>query len=472
MDRRTAVAGSFYPASKDHLKSDLESLFAKAKEGEGRDVRALIAPHAGYLFSGVVAATTFKQIDPQRVYERVFLIGAAHREYFRGVALYGEGDFLMPYGREYVDRELISQLIEEGDGLFNNNVRAHAQEHSLEVILPFVNYQLKEGYKIVPILLGDLTDKELEKVAEILSPWFGLDSLFVFSSDFSHYPSYDDANRVDKLTMEAITTRSAQHFKEYLAEGEFKEIDKLSTPICGWSAVMVLLHLLEGRENDFSINALHYQNSGDNVSFGDKEGVVGYWGASLVEHGREAKFLKRVASLSIEVSLRDKGGNSVDRAVEMAIKEFGWSEVPANLKRNFPLFVTLRSGGNLRGCIGYLKSFSPLYKEVGEVAIAAALQDFRFDPLTLEELSNLDFEISLLSPFTKVNGPEDIIVGRDGIYLVKGKKSGLYLPEVATDLGWDSEQFLGHCAKDKAYIGWDGWRDEGAEIYTFTTFKL
>lgn len=471
MDRRTAVAGSFYPASERGLKEELKKLFSEAKGQIGGDVRALIAPHAGYLFSGEVAATAFTQIDPEREYERVFLIGASHRSHFRGAALYSSGNFLMPYGEEVVDRELSKELLKSGEGLFVDNPRYHEDDHNLEVLLPFINYRVRDGYKIVPILLGEMEQEEIERLAQLLAPHFNWHNLFVISSDFSHYPSYDDATAIDGETMEAILSGSPEKLLTHLRGERVAQVNNLVTPLCGWRAIMVLLHLMESSPN-YKIESLLYKNSGDNSQYGGRDEVVGYWAASVVSKGREQRFLKRMAQLSVELSIREGREDVVSRAADMVLKEFEMEKPPAGLEREFPLFVTLTKRGALKGCIGHLRAYLPLYLQVGEVAVAAASSDYRFEPLTLGELDEVEFEISLLSPFRRVKGAEEIVLGRDGIYLKKGGRSGLFLPEVATDTGWSVEQYLGHCARDKAGIGWDGWRDKECEIYTFSSYKF
>jgi AmmeMemoRadiSam system protein A len=128
-------------------------------------------------------------------------------------------------------------------------------------------------------------------------------------------------------------------------------------------------------------------------------------------------------------------------------------------------FVTLKENGELRGCIGRFTADIPLYQVIEEMAISSSTQDNRFLPVTAKEIDKLEIEISVLSPMKKISSIDEIVMGKHGIYIKKGWYSGTFLPQVATETGWSREEFLGHCARDKAGIGWDGWKD--AEIYTY-----
>jgi AmmeMemoRadiSam system protein A len=141
-----------------------------------------------------------------------------------------------------------------------------------------------------------------------------------------------------------------------------------------------------------------------------------------------------------------------------------------NLTTECGVFVTLKKGGDLRGCIGFTQSDRPLYEEVAHAAELAAFHDYRFDRVSPEELDEIDIEISVLSPMRLVKDVSQIELGQHGILVVKGERSGLFLPQVAEETGWSLDDFLGHCARDKAGIGWDGWKS--AEIYVFTVTVL
>ena len=133
-------------------------------------------------------------------------------------------------------------------------------------------------------------------------------------------------------------------------------------------------------------------------------------------------------------------------------------------------FVSLKKDGQLRGCIGRFTADIPLCQVVQQMAIASATQDYRFSPVVPDELSNIDIEISVLSPMQKITSIDEIQLGVHGIYMTKGGKSGTFLPQVATETGWTLEEFLGHCARDKAGIGWEGWKTADLFIYSALVF--
>ena len=211
IDRQPAVAGQFYPASREELNSTLKQLFSKAVPSRNiKDVIAIISPHAGYVFSGEVAASSFNQLDTEKKYENIFVLGSSHYVAFDGASIYSQGNFITPFGTIKVNTELANQLINK-NSIFSNRTDAHAREHSLEVQLPFLQYLLKKDFRIVPIILGTQSPETCKRIAETLKPYLNSKNLFVISTDFSHYPSYDDAKNVDKSTADAILTNSPEN---------------------------------------------------------------------------------------------------------------------------------------------------------------------------------------------------------------------------------------------------------------------
>ncbi|MDP3452902.1 MAG: AmmeMemoRadiSam system protein B [Bacteroidales bacterium] len=280
MDRKPAVAGSFYPEHPIELKKEIETLFKCTNLGADKDILALISPHAGYLFSGGVAASAFAQINPDTKYKRVFIIGSSHTCVFKGASIYCNGDFLMPYGKEIVDKELGEKLVYENPSIFTANPTPHFQEHSLEVQLPFLNHILKNGYMIVPIIIGTEDPAICKKIATALEPWLNPENLFVISTDFSHYPCYTDAITTDKKTMEAILSKEPANLLKVLKENSQMGIKGLSTSLCGASSVLVLIYLTQNNPN-IKYRAIEYKNSGDNSRYGDRIRVVGYWSIAV-----------------------------------------------------------------------------------------------------------------------------------------------------------------------------------------------
>jgi AmmeMemoRadiSam system protein B len=190
VDRPMAAAGRFYPANPDQLRTTLADLFQKAKPGNVKNVVAIICPHAGYEFSGVVAASSYRQLDPDKQYENVFVIGSSHYVSFMGASIYNQGNYQTPLGTVPVNIELANELIRQYP-VFSYQPDADRNEHSIENQVPFLQYYLKKPFKLVPIVLGTQSEQSCKKIANALRPYLNEKNLFVVSSDFSHYPPYD-----------------------------------------------------------------------------------------------------------------------------------------------------------------------------------------------------------------------------------------------------------------------------------------
>ncbi|HBZ25451.1 MAG TPA: TIGR00296 family protein [Rikenellaceae bacterium] len=475
MDRKPAVAGKFYPEKSAELQNEIERLFSIATTGKGKKVRALIAPHAGYIFSGGVAASAFAQIESGTKYKRVFVIGSSHTAGFKGASIFCEGDFLMPYGKEIVDTKLGRELTEDYPSLFNSNPAPHINEHSLEVQLPFVNYLLKSGYTIAPIIIGTDDPTICREIAKVLKPFFIEENLFVISTDFSHYPGYKDANETDSITKSAILTNDPSILLKALKENYQKRIKGLSTSLCGASAVLVLMNITEGNPK-IKYGAIDYKNSGDNSYYGDKERVVGYWAITVCEEPLQRSSLEASAA-GFEISADEKESllRIAKESIDVTVLKRGKNRIRVKdtsgvLSATCGVFVTLHKKGRLRGCIGRIESNIPLYKAVEEVAALTAYYDSRFPPVGPDELKDLEIEISVLSPPVKIRDISQIKPGVHGIIIRRDNRSGVFLPQVALETGWSLEEYLGHCSRDKAGIGWDGWKS--ADIYIFTATVL
>jgi len=460
--RQPAVAGAFYPADPVELKSQLASFFKNVEDNKiNENIAGIIVPHAGYVFSGQTAATAYARLDPEKTYSRIFLIGTSHHVQLNGASVYNLGDFKTPLGVVKVDTELANRLIAENK-LFKSAPEAHEKEHCLEVQLPFLQYRLKKPFAIVPIIIGTQSAPTCKKIAEILAPLFTTENLFVISTDFSHYPSYSDAVKFDNITGKAISTNSPELFVQALLENDKKDVSGLTTSCCGWSSVLTMLYM--STENpEIKVEHVKYTNSGDSP-YGDKEKVVGYHSFILTREKNalkgfslsipDKKMLLLLARESIESSLKNK-----------PLQQPGVNDLTTDVKTQCGAFVTLNKNGKLRGCIGRFTATEPLFKVVEEMAQASAFQDTRFNAVTLKEMDEIEIEISVLTPLKRIKSIEEFELGKQGIYIIKGNRSGTFLPQVAHDTGWSKEEFLGHCARDKAGIGWDGWKD--AELYTY-----
>ncbi len=459
-DRKPAAAGRFYPADPQELRVMLKKMFSDARPCENSQVLGIVCPHAGYVFSGTVAASGYNQVDPEKQYENVFVIGSSHYVMLPGASIYNRGNYITPLGTVTVNTSLAGKLISENP-VFAFNPDADRDEHCIEVQIPFLQYHLKKGFKLIPVVIGSQSASTCRLIAEALKPYFNERNLFVFSTDFSHYPSWADANQSDNATCNAIVSGKPDQLLRFLEDYRKKEIPNLSTNLCGWTSILTMLYMTSG-DSLIKIHPVHYMNSGD-TDFGDKKQVVGYWSLAVAkpfDFTRQEKIiLLGIARKTIEKYLRDR-----------RIPESG-TDTSANLNIRAGAFVTLKEHGKLRGCIGRFTSDLPLHKLVSDLAIASATEDTRFEPVVADETDSLVIEISVLSPLRKIRSLAEITLGKQGIYIRKGVNSGTFLPQVAVETGWTREEFVGHCARDKAGIGWNDWKDAELFVYEACVFS-
>ncbi len=398
-------------------------------------------------------------------YERVFIIGSSHRQRFNGAALYTQGNFITPLGEVVVDRKICSDLIGSSK-YFTNYPAAHLEEHSIEVQLPFLQYLLKDKLSIVPVLLGTSNSEECREIASALEPWFTPENIFIFSSDFSHYPEYSNALKLDSLTADKILNASAGEFLDWINKCEKNESYGALTPMCGWTSGLVLKYLAETNSRSEFIH-IDYANSGDSKA-GSKNGVVGYHAIALVDKEAEDLVLSEDDKMKL---LRLARENISSRLISGKFITPDKAEFEGMLSNNFGAFVTLRKDNKLRGCIGKITASEPLFETIRQMSVAAAFNDSRFDPLGKEELNKIKIEISVLSEMKKIEDIDEIIPGRHGVYLKKGITSATFLPQVAEEQNWNRDELLGNLAKNKAGLGWFGWKDADIYIYEAIVFE-
>jgi MEMO1 family protein len=462
IDRLPAVAGKFYPASKEELTNMLKGFFSQAGEPSVCEPLAVIVPHAGYVYSGMVSASAFRQISRDKQFKRIFIIGSSHTMNFYGASVYTQGDFITPLGRVPVDA-LAKELVEKNK-ILNNNVQPHVSEHSIEVQLPFLQYWLKKPFTIVPVIIGGESETTSQKLADILKPYFNSENLFVISTDFSHYPSYSDAVISDHAMAKAIVTNSVSEFMHSKNSCESSNTPNEVTAMCGWTSVLTLLNITGGR-SDVKYSEVIYKNSGDS-EYGEKNRVVGYFGICVCPVSNDAEEINFKLDDSDKIELLKIARNTITQYLKKGnYYSAEQGSLSANILTPAGAFVTLKENGELRGCIGNFSAEKPLFKTIQDMAIAAATQDPRFTPVTLGDVPQLEIEISVLTPMKRIGSIDAIELGKHGIYIKKGSRGGTFLPQVATETGWSKEEFLGHCARDKAGIGWDGWKE--AEIYIY-----
>ncbi len=280
----------------------------------------------------------------------------------------------------------------------------------------------------------------------------------------SHYPAYEQANYADNKVTEAILTGQVSNLRETINQLEKENIFNLATCLCGQTAVEVTMKMAQ--MNDSQIKLLKYANSGD-VLIGDKSQVVGY---STIAFSWEAP---AAASSELELNQEQKTKllEIAKTSVEKYILEKQMPEFEVTnplLKENLGAFVTLKKHGQLRGCIGRFEPDIPLYQVVSQMAVAAATQDTRFYPVQANELNDLDYEISALSPLRKIDDWREIEIGQHGVQVRQGLRSGVFLPQVATENNWDLDKFMGELCSQKTGLSWDCWKNGQVDIYVFT----
>ena len=432
--RPPAVAGSFYPGDAGELDGAVAGLLAAVTPGDGPAPKAIIAPHAGYVYSGAIAAEAYARLAGVRdSIERVVLVGPAHRMPFRGIAASGASAFSTPLGDVPVDADATRRLMTLPHVVVLNE--AHRLEHSLEVHLPFLQRCLGD-FVLVPLVVGDATGKQVAEALELL--WGGPETLIVISSDLSHQLAYDEAR-----TMDAATCKAIEDYRP----------DAIEPPqACGRIPIMGLLEVARARS--MAVATLDLRNSGDTA--GPRDRVVGY-GAWVFHETLEGDDAATDASAGIIA-----GHGPALLRIAMASMAYGLASgkpvtpdtvfYPPILGDTVASFVTLHLEGKLRGCIGSPLAIKPLVIDVADNAFSAAFKDPRFKPLTAGEMMRMDFDISILSPPEPIvfASEAELIAGlrprRDGLTISDGKRRALFLPAVWENLP-DPAEFLAQLKK-------------------------
>ncbi len=443
--KEPVVAGSFYPAEPESLSRMVRDFLDRANPPELKGQAVLFfSPHAGYIYSGPVAAYTYKSLG-QLKKKLIVLIGPSHYGHFKGASIYTGDYFKTPLGLVPVDTAVARSLINERADC-KYIPEAYQKEHSLEVQLPFLQKTLKD-FRVVEILIGHPTRESFhfltDRLTEIMKSH--PEAVIIISTDLSHYHSYEKAKEMDSVVIDAVQRLSVEDLEKAFRSGRGE--------MCG--AYPALLGLSVARALGASHGILlKYANSGDTA--GRKDSVVGYASIAVVKTGltrKEKAFLLSLARETI-VSYVKTG-----KTPEPEVKDI-------RLLANGASFVTIyKRGHRLRGCIGNILPVMPLYKSVIRNAVAAATRDPRFQPLRADELKDIKVEVTVLSPLEKVGSIEEIEIGKHGLYIVKDGRSGILLPQVPVEFGWNREQFL-QAVSEKAGLPPDAWKQ--ATLYKFT----
>jgi MEMO1 family protein len=462
--RPSPLAGGWYPANRDELHGQLRGFMDGADDYHGARPVALVCPHAGYRYSGAVAGWCYATLERER-YDRIFILGPSHRVSLDGIGVGPWTHYETPLGQVPIDEAAVERLT--ADELFAVVDGVDADEHSVEMQVPFLQLAAM-GSAIVPLVVGRLDRDQIGRAAEVLRAEVGPGDLVIASSDFTHYgPRFgytpdvgdDRAVGIQELDGAAFTAFASGDLDTFLDHKR-----ETGITVCGYLPMAIVQAMLTG---DRSIELRRYDTSGNLT--GDWKNSVSYAAIGVTGEpwsGRGADQstwrLDRSEQLTLLSLARDAIAARLAGDPPPAFDDYAITEPMLQPAGGF---VTLTLGGRLRGCIGEIPSTRPFHEVVRDHAVDAAFGDPRFGALTAAEFADVHVEISMLTPPAEVGGHGDIVLGRDGVYLIKGLRRAVYLPQVAVEQGWDLDQTLSSLAR-KAGMSPDGWRS-GATFQTF-----
>lgn len=450
-------SGSWYPENADDLERLLEERFTQSCARTGpyllKDALAFVAPHAGPAYSGCVAAAVYRAIQRLRP-EQIVVLAFPHHGGLRGIGVPDVDAISTPLGEVAIHRAF--------DGTLQQVAEAEVCDHSFEIQLPFLQRSAPRA-RITPLYVGHTDVGERRRAADILAAAWQPGTVFLASSDFTHYgrnfryvPFPADgavARRLRELDFECIDAAGSLDSSLFL-----ETLRERDATVCGRDPIALLLDVIErlcGGEVYQSV--LDYQTSGEIT--GDYHHSVSY--AALSYSRRDAFELDAADG----EALLDAVAETLRRLRETGVRDAVRARGTFNLEARRGIFVTLHQGAELLGCIGNCSGREPLAIQAGEMALAAALDDPRFQPAA-EVAGPIDIEISVLTPFRRIRGAEQFSVGRHGAVLKLDGHSGLLLPQVAGEHGWTTEKFLEALAR-KSLLGPRAWRDPKARLSVF-----
>ena len=454
MNKKAEYAGTFYPENPEELNCLLDS-FKQEIKIDYRS-KAIIVPHAGYIYSGHSAMAGFQYLEPS---ENIFIIAPSHHENFNNIALPEYTFFETPLGNLEVNNRLISEITEKFPCIIADEV--FDKEHSIEVQLPFIQNlffpqrqsavdfvknlkKIGRKIRIVPVLVGNC---DYRLISDLISTYWETSS-FVISSDLSHYYPIQECRQIDTYTATIIETGRIEFLQPQQA--------------CGITGIKGLVDF--ANNNECSMIRAEMYNSGDISN--EKDKVVGY-GSWFLYTDTKNDFIERYYSRYVIDIARQSIISSINQ------EEFIPKGIPPVMTQYGASFVTLKLKGVLRGCIGSVYPTKPLILDIIDNAKNAAFQDPRFEPLTVDELEDLEVSVSILSAIERINFKDE----RDllskiypyGIILADREKRAVYLPVVWEQLP-DREIFL-NSLKEKAGLP-PNYFSKSLEAYKFNALYI
>lgn len=475
--RKYLTTGGWYPSGKSELTDLLNRLFSQTKPVKisGRIV-GIIAPHAGFAYSGVCAARAYRLLDNRKSHiKRIILLGSSHHSGYYGACVSDFTHVATPLGKMILDREVIEKLARQPGFRKDNRIMQH--EHSLENQLPFLQ-RIFQGrdIRIIPILFGRLDRDDYPRMAGFIAPYIDQNTLVVASSDLNHYGhnfGYTPFTTDIEKNLTRLDRGMIDRISRMNIAGYFRYRQDTGITMCGFVPVGVLLHLFP--KNSYSARLVDYSKSGDRSR--DYSLSVSY--ASLVIHESNAggsRPRERAIKTSPEMLTISEQQSLLALARETLLHYYetgnpdgtqsGRYAITHRLRRRSGVFVTLKKDNRLRGCIGSLVGQKPIYEGVMDNVINAAIKDPRFSPVRQEELDKIHIEISVMTPLRKIDDFRKIRLGVDGVVIKKGYNQAVFLPQVAIETGWTLDEFLGQLCR-KAGLNRAAYRSGGMLFYIF-----
>jgi AmmeMemoRadiSam system protein B/AmmeMemoRadiSam system protein A len=464
---RSSLAGTWYTADAEALREQIQRLFEKAAVEPIDNVNALILPHAGYQYSGSIAAKGLKTAGKK--YNRIVVIGPSHRVPMEEVLSVSRAThYETPLGQATLDVEFIDKLLKYP--FFQNVPETDKYEHSVQIEVPLLQY-CQAGFKLVPIVAGSCSQQTIDKAGGILRSLIDNETLVIASSDFVHYGTnygYVPFNRDIPEQIRKLDMGAYEYIAKLDGPGFLDYRQKTGATICGYVPIAILLSMLgKPAEAHLVEYATSGQQAGDytnSVSYLSVAFTGAWWSGPDAEQQKETPALteqdkKQLLLLARKTMVYALQNRRVPEPSDLGIA------ISDAMQPARAAFVTLKKNSQLRGCIGDIFPQRPLYRSVIINAINSCVNDRRFELVSLDELKDITIEISALTAPTPIASPDEIRIGIDGVVLNKEGHSAVFLPQVAPEQGWNVNQMLTQLSL-KARLPADAWK-EGASFLVF-----
>jgi hypothetical protein len=461
--RPPTVAGAFYPDNPVLLKTAIEEYLAKAERLEvAGDIYGIVAPHAGYVYSGWVAAFAYKQVQGLQ-YDAVIIISPSHTKAFRGSCIFDGDAYVTPLGESMVDKEMAYQISKVNDlvsyGRDGHEWKGSRSEHALEVQIPFIQVALPNT-KIIPIVMGSQDNQSSDALFKAITKIIqksGKKVLIVASSDLSHFHESSVAKKMDSEIVKTFNRYDYFKLGLYCFSRNWEA--------CGGGPIVVAMMVAEKLGANKAQSVKCANSSESPYIKGDKKSVVGYFSGLMYFDESQKELLPELKSeqkeklLEIAKNTVKKVSSGKDSAHSLKIESKEFFD-------EYAVFVTLHKNGDLRGCMGHTIAEDNLITAVENSAELACSRDPRFPAVKIEEFNSLEFEITILSRMKRFTDINELEIGKDGVLLRLGNRSGLFLPQVATEQKWDKKSLMENLGR-KAGLNKDAWLDPNVELYLF-----